>query len=530
MARSALLEAMEPGTLFGDGWVGKAAVAGVIVLWMISFVLASRLKKATAARGVLNQLRFLFFPALIYLLIVITFWRPASDTTPLKIAKTALAAAAVVLGMGILNLFLAPPVLRRWLGRDVPGLLIDVVRYLLIVVAVAIVLQTVWKEDVTPLIGALGVGGIVIGLALQETLSNFFGGLAILAERPFSIGDWIRVGEGREGQVEHVTWRAVKIRTTDNEYIIYPNSMVAKEKVVNFNLPTRVQARRVTIGAGYGNPPDQVKRAIRQVLADVPGVLTEPAPSIFTVSYGDFAINYEIKFFIEDFAAHRAIEDAVMSRLWYAFRRQGIDIPFPIRHLYHHQAEEAPAAGDGRPGQADRVAAGLADIERALAAVPILAELSSEERQALSRDALLHDYGGGERVIRQGEPGEALYAIAAGAARVAVRGENGGEHEVALLQSGDVFGEMSLLTGEPRSATVYSQGELRVVEVRKAALAPLLVANPGLAARMAEVVVLRREGLDRARETALAAARRSEVNAEARALLGRIRTFFGLRA
>src|SRR6185369_8503286 len=127
--------------------------------------------------------------------------------------------------------------------------------------------------------------------------------------------------------------------------------------------------------------------------------------------------------------------------------------------------------------------------------------------------AALADYGYGERVIRQGEPGDALYAIAAGAARIAVRGPDGSERELAVLRAGDVFGEMSLLTGEPRTASVYAHGELRVVEVRKAALAPILTANPALAAKMAEVVVLRRENLDRARaEAALEGARRAEIN------------------
>jgi small-conductance mechanosensitive channel/CRP-like cAMP-binding protein len=529
MTSSAVLGEIEPGKVL---W-GAGVVVLAILSWLILALLASLVLKKRG-RALLNPLRFIFFPALIYYLTMRLYFpvddTKVGDTTALKIAKTALAAAGVFLGMGILNLVFTPSAFRRWLGRDVPGLFLDVARYLIIVLAVAVILKSVWQEDVTPLIGALGIGGIVLGLALQETLSNFFSGLAILAERPFSIGDWIKVGDGREGQVEHVTWRAVKIRTSDNEYIIYPNSQVAREKVVNFNLPTRVQARRLSIGTSYDDPPDLVKRTIREVLADVPGILADPPPAIYTVAYADFSINYEVKFFIEDFGSYRTIEDQVMSRLWYAFRRRGVEIPFPIRHLYHHGLPP-PLAGEAAAGA---VAAPPADarkeaaIRGALSAVPIFAELSEAERESLARGAMLADYGSGERVIRQGDPGEALYALAAGRARVAVRGEDGGERDVASLKEGDVFGEMSLLTGEPRSASVYSQGELRVVEVRKSALAPILSANPGLAARIAEVVVLRREGLDRARAQAALEGKRGEVNAAARALLGRIRTFFGL--
>src|SRR5574341_565608 len=272
MTRPAMLLAVDLVPLLRS--VGELVIA--LLLWLALSVAASLfLKRPGPARAILNQLRLLFFPALLFYLIV-TYdedWDWASDALQAnitKIAQTILAAAAVLLGMGILSLIFSPPILKRWLRRDVPDLFRDVIRYLLLVLAVAVILKNVWGEDVTPLISALGIGGIVLGFALQETLSNFFSGLAILAERPFSIGDWVRIGEGVEGQVERVTWRAVKIRTPNNEYLIYPNSLVAKEKVVNFNLPTPLQALRLSVGTSYDDPPDLVKRTIREVLAGVP--------------------------------------------------------------------------------------------------------------------------------------------------------------------------------------------------------------------------------------------------------------------
>ncbi len=478
-------------------------VAGVIFIafliwWILGLVSSLVLKRAGPRRGVLFQIRYLLFPAVVFFVVVRFYWPGEAGASPppllLKIAKTVLATAVVLIGMGVLDLVFTPSTIRRIFRRDVPQLFLDVGRYLLLILAVAVILKNVWEEDVTPLIGALGIGGIAVGLALQETLSNFFGGLAILAERPFSIGDWVRVGEGVEGQVEHVTWRAVKIRTGDNEYVIYPNSMVAKEKVVNFSLPTPVQAARVSVGTSYQDPPDLVKRTIREVLGEVEGVLKEPAPLIFTTAYADSSINYEIKFFIRDFSERRVIQDQVMSRIWYAFRRRGIEIPFPIRTLYHHgrptlppgQEAAAPAANGGSAAACREEV----EIREAIRTVPIFADLSREEREAVARAAVLADYGYGE---------------------------------------GNFFGEMSLLTGEPRSASVYAYGELRVVEVRKAALAPILSANPALAAKIAEVVVLRREGLDRVRaQAALEGSKRAEVAAATNTLLGRIRSFFAL--
>jgi CRP-like cAMP-binding protein len=298
------------------------------------------------------------------------------------------------------------------------------------------------------------------------------------------------------------------------------------------------------VGTSYDDPPDLVKRTILEVLEDTPGVLAEPRPVIYTIAYADFSINYEIKFFIDDFPAHRRIQDGVMTRLWYAFRRKGIEIPFPIRHVYHHAAEgeepaEAPkpaalpagfgvpalaAHGPVRPPHRRKV-----DIEGTLAQVPIFADLSPEERRALVGPARVLEYALGEKVIRQGDPGSTLYAIAGGTARVILRGDDKVERDVATLKEGNVFGEMSLLTGDLRSATVASGGDLVVVEVGKEALAPILAANSSLAGKIAEMMVLRKEGLDRAKaEAALDANRKKEIEAAAKTLLGRIVSFFGL--
>jgi CRP-like cAMP-binding protein len=346
------------------------------------------------------------------------------------------------------------------------------------------------------------------------------------------------VGDGKAGQVEHITWRAVKIRTFDNEYIIYPNSVVSKERVTNFSLPTPVQALRISVGTSYDDPPDVVKAAIREVLAGVPGVLADPAPSIYTTAYADFSVNYEIKFYVGDYGPHRPIQDQVMTRLWYGFRRRGIEIPFPIRHVFHHGAG-APVEPAGITDQASGAVAApeakapanaAVGLDGVLAAVPIFEGLSREDLRCISGGAVGIEFAEGERVIAQGEAGSALYAIVRGTARVALRGSDGTERDVAALKRGDVFGEMSLLTGDPRTASVYATSHLSVAEVGKEALAPVLAEREGLAARMAELMILRKEGLDRTRASGpMDAARRAEMAASSHTLLGRICAFFGIR-
>jgi small-conductance mechanosensitive channel/CRP-like cAMP-binding protein len=445
--------------------------------------------------------------------------RPSSEPdTFLRVAWTCFAIAASLLGIAVVGYWLSPEFARRRGKIEPPHLLRDLVRYGLFIVSVAMVLRFVWGEDVSPLIGALGVGGVVLGFALQETLSNFFAGLALLLEKPFSQGDWIKIGDKVEGSVEHITWRATKIRTRDSDYQIFPNSVVAKEVIVNFRQPTRLHAVRIPIGTSYDDPPDVVKRTLLEIAASVPEVMREPAPIVYLRAYADFSINYELKCFIEDYDRRPLIEDEILQRIWYAFRRVGIEIPFPIQTSYEYKMSSASLA-----------AKGAVDIERILGQVPIFAPLKSEELKQLAAAARVARYTRGEAVIRQGDAGDTLFAIAGGAARVAVRADGGGETTVATLPTGEVFGEMSLLTGDPRSANVYAEDGLVLVSVSREALQPLLSANPGVAEKMAEIVTLRKQGLDKAQaEAATGAGKRAEVQAAKATLAGRIRKFFRL--
>jgi len=205
-----------------------------------------------------------------------------------------------------------------------PALLRDLIRYGVFTLLVALILRALWGDRVTPLIGALGIGGVVLGFALQETLSNFFAGLAILADQPFAQGDWVQVGSNPEGKVEHITWRATKIRTRNNDYLIIPNSVVAKDTIRNFELLARLQAIRLDIGTSYKDPPDKVKRTLLAVVDSVPAVLKEPRPIVYLKAYADFSINYQIKCFIDDYDRRPLVEDEIMNRIWYAFRRADI--------------------------------------------------------------------------------------------------------------------------------------------------------------------------------------------------------------
>ncbi len=474
-------------------------------------------------RSFFKILFFLLVPSVAALLFVYYYWTrffpnlPPNKTAE-HIAETLVGLSAALLFISLVSGLLSPEFSRRHFKVEVPQLLRDLIRYGLFIVIAALILNQIWEGVLTPVVGALGIGGVVLGFALQETLSNFFAGLALLLEQPFSQGDWIRIGDRAEGQVEHITWRATKIRTRDNDYQIFPNNVVAKEIILNYRMPSRVHAIRIRVGTSYNDSPDLVKKTLLDILPGVPAVLKRPAPSVYVKEYADFSINYEMRCFIEEYDRRPEIEDQILHRIWFAFKRHGIEIPFPIRTVYHSRIP-APGPPEER----------LARIESAILAVPIFAALSAEERALLASCSRLEDFGGGEMVIRQGDPGETLYTILSGSVRISVRSEDGPEKTVAHLGAGEFFGEMSLLTGDPRSASVYAEEPLVLCAVSKSALLPILQSNPAAAEKTAELVTLRRQGLDKLKaETALDAEKRVEVQGAARKLFDRIKLFFGL--
>jgi small-conductance mechanosensitive channel/CRP-like cAMP-binding protein len=479
-------------------------------------------------KSLLKVTFFALIPSIAILIVIQKYWPDiwigllgrTGDPHPVPplLARTFFGVAIALLFLSFVGHFLSPERAIKTGRTPMPDLLRDLIRYGLFLLALAVILKAVWGEEVAPLIGALGIGGIVLGLALQETLSNFFAGLSLLAEKPFAPGDWIRIGDRQEGQVEHVTWRATKIRTRDNDYQIFPNSVVAKDVIVNFRQPEVVHAIRLAVGASYKDAPDKVKSVLRDVILAVPGVIQEPRPIIYLKSYGDFSINYEIKCYIEDYVNRPVIEDRIMHRIWYAFRRAGIEIPFPTQTSYEYKMPS-------EPGAAERAI----HLKTVLAGVSVFAHLSEEERGRLAEGASLLDFGTGEAIVRQGEPGDSLYVVVSGAVRVALRGEDGVERTLTTFGPEDFFGEMALLTGEPRTATAHAEGAVVLCRVSKSALLPVLQSHPEAAEKMAEVVAMRKQELEKFRaETAASAPRTMEMHRETRTILGKIRAFFRL--
>ena len=233
----------------------------------------------------------------------------------------------------LLGLYLFDIHLRSRTGLQLPPLLPRVAMALIYLVAAFITLRVTFpKLELGGLIATSAVTSLVLGLALQPILSNFFAGLVISIERPFRINDWIRVGEF-EGRVVSITWRTTHLRTRDNDNLVIPNGKLADERVMNYYYPHPMHMERVKVGAAYGEPPYRVRRVLGETAVGMAGVLDKPTPEVFVASFDESAVTYEVRFWVEDVAQAPRIASELRARIWEVFRKEGIAIPYPTRSI-----------------------------------------------------------------------------------------------------------------------------------------------------------------------------------------------------
>jgi small-conductance mechanosensitive channel len=373
-----------------------------------------------------------------------------------------------------------------------------------IVIALILLASTFLSQQ---LVTTSAVSAVVLGFALQDTLGNAFAGLAIQSEKPFHVGHWVRVGD-YEGRVAEVTWRATKLRTKAGNLVILPNNVVAKEAIVNYSEPAAPFRLEVEVGASYLVPPNKVKAALMEALRHSSRVMTAPTPDVLLVAFDASAINYRVRFWIDDYGADEVSRDEVRTAIYYSFQRHDIDIPWPIQVQYEKDWPETDANIK------------VAEEERLLGEVDLFATLPPELRHQVALSAPMAVYGSGEPIVRQGDDGQSMFVVLSGTVSVVLEPSR---EEVARIERGGYFGEMSLLTGEPRSATVLAVGDVVVVEIGADLFRRLAAVHPEAIEKVGTAAMVRRAGLEEVR-TATAGA----VTAETTTLLARMKKFLRL--
>jgi small-conductance mechanosensitive channel/CRP-like cAMP-binding protein len=427
-----------------------------------------------------------------------------------------------VLVLGGIQLFVVALVdvfLGRYRRIETPVILRDIGMIVLYVVTVILVLGKA-GVNLTSILTTSAVLTAIIGFALQETLSSIIAGLAIQVEKPFSVGEFVQF-QDQIGQVLEINWRTTKILTAHRDVVVIPNNVITREPLINFSAPSSMHRRKIKIGLPFDVPPNRVKESIVTALRDVSGVRQDPTPQVLVVEYADSSILYRIYLYIDAFGDRENLEDRAMTRIWYQLQRDGIRIPFPIQDINVHTV--------GAEAEASRERAERVQRREALDRVPFLRPLSDVERDALASRVRTVSYGAGETIIRQGDEGDSFYTIAEGEVQVRVaHGEPGTpDQAVATLVAGQFFGEMSLMTGERRSATIVALRDTRLWVIDRSAFQSLIAGNDALVTAIGEVLAERRRSLEARREQhrAMDASRLQE---DQDTLIKKIRQFFRL--
>jgi len=431
----------------------------------------------------------------------------------LNLTKLLLWSAAAYLSVRALAAFVFDLIFRVRRGYEAPTLARNIFSLVVFTLLFVLIFNRIYADvNLGALFTTSAIFGVIIGLALQDTLGNFFAGISLHADRPFQVGDVIVVGQQKHtGVVEGITWRAIKIRTFQNHIVLVSNSNAAKE-AIEVCPRENLNARLIYFGTLYTDSPARIIHVVREAIHDAENVSRKITPIVRIRNLGESSIEWEIKYWLDDYAKYNDTDALVRQRIWYALRRTALSFAFPTRTIHVERRPASAAVGKDGQGIIDR-----------LLAVEVFAPLSAEETEQLASSSASRIFAPGEMVIRAGEQGSSMFVVHNGRVQVQVT-ENGRPRNVAVLNEGDFFGEMALFTGEPRSANVVAIEETEVLEIGHAAMKPLFDSNPDLAESISYIIAERRAGL------AAGAAETASVIKESAGLLNSIRRFFGLRS
>jgi len=511
------------------GWISntyaEAQSAGTLWLFLLVLLdaLLGRPKQAEGRRIVVAPV--LLFGLHLVLLPVAGYFRGrgvgAPGYTESRLPLLIFAALSAVTALGGIVFTVLLPRLRL----TVPRILQDV----LIGAAAIISVLTVASRSGINLSGLIATSAVltaVIGLSLQDTLGNILSGLALQTDDSIHVGDWVKVGDVI-GRVVEIRWRYTAIETRNWETVIFPNAMLVKGQVMVLGRRQGqpVQWRRwVWFNVDYRYPPSDVIATVTEALRSAPfdGVAAEPPPNCILMDFHESYGRYAVRYWLTELAADDPTDSAVRTRVYFALRRANLPLSIPAHAIFMTE--------DSAQRREEKSSAELERRVHALSGIAMFSKLSSEEREVLAGALRYAPFAAGETMTKQGAEAHWLYIITSGTTSVRVKVEGEGEKQVAELQAGDFFGERSLLTGEPRSATVVATSKVECWRLDKSAFQELLIRRPELAEDVAEVLATRQMELARVRENLSAEAALRRVEEAKTDLVDKIRRFFRIDA
>jgi len=455
---------------------------GFLLLIIVSYILAKKKDLFQKLRSFIPYLFALFFISLVLSFLKSDFISHLFySETLMTLLELGLLFFILVLSVKIIIFFIFDFLYGKKQMIKYPRLIKDILVIILYIIGILLIAKYYLNIQLTVFLASSAVLTVVVGFALQDILGDLFAGITLNLEESLNIGDWIRIGE-HEGKIEQFRWRSIKIRTTDNVLVLIPNRIASKEEVRSYGGSRQPFALRLRIGVSYKNSPDFVISTISDVLNTIPAILTKPKPIVMVHSFDDFAIIYEIKFWVTDFSIKEPVKSEIQRKTWYVFKRNDIQIPFPIRDIYIKDIKKEKIPGS--PQWADM------DKEQIIAVLQkneVLNTISQNQLGILAEDIEINLYGIGEMLIKEGEEGHYFYHFLEGEAEVIKN-----DRIIIRLHANDYVGEMSLFTGEKTTADVRITRESRVLRISSGRFRETVRLNEKMARKLSEVIAQRK--------------------------------------
>ena len=358
------------------------------------------------------------------------------------------------------------------IARPVSQIFLDVFRWLMLAAALVAILYEAGVNAGNLFTGSALVTA-ALGFALKDTLGNVFSGLAIHAEHPFDVGDWIQYdpNPAHVGRVVEINWRATKVLTLDEAYVIIPNGQLAQASIRNFTKPEPWSRRSLYVVTPYQVPPQRVQALILESIRGSFGVLEHPAPSVVTNAFTERGVEHWVRLFTTQFDKRDRVDGMARDRIWYALARHGIEIPVATHAV--RLTTLPPPPPEPLEAEIDRRIASLARIG-------LLQSLDGDQVRSLAAQNPERMYAAGEQVVHQGAEGASMFVILSGRVEVTAWEGDLPPVRLAVLGVGEYFSEMSLMTGAARVATVTTLEETRLLEICKDSFGRILAARPEL--------------------------------------------------
>ena len=437
-----------------------------------------------------QSIRVLLLPPLAILLVALKLLHVPAGDIKIQVMATALGLAVIYSLIALLNGILVPGNRQYDWQIDVPNLLFQVARVGVLLGVVSYLLATVWQVDLSKVFAALGVGSLVIALALQDTLSNLVSGFLLIFESPFQVGDWVRINDV-EGEVLEVNWRAVRLKTPDHDVVIIPNGVLGKETIYNYTLLYPLHGDRITFSFASEEAPNRVIPVLKAAALAVEGILAEPEPEVRPLKFTDYQAEYEVQYCIADFTHASTIQGRFITNVYYAAKRHQLTRPMPAAKNYllqHHPSSDQDF---------------VPNAFKALAALPIFRVLDETVLETLARQAAIKYYGAGEKIIQTGEVDEGIGILLQGQVTLSSLDHDGNACVITYLEAGDLFGEMALLRNEPSLVSVTALQDVELMVLNGDAVFAIAQQHSNFALEMNRFIDERKKMVQRSTKSSL---------------------------